>query len=183
VVVGDASYEKEYIAHLKRIAGPGTIFTGYVFGHAYRELSSNAFLVVEPSEVGGTHPAIVEAMGLGNCVVVNGIAENRETVGNAGVWYDGTQGSKDLQTVIERLLNTPEEVQRLRHLAMRHVSMKFQWDRIVDEYEALFERVLARGRAAWRASDTERPPIPARGAIALPPARAAAAAQTIDRRG
>jgi glycosyltransferase involved in cell wall biosynthesis len=150
LIVGDAPYEKEYIARLKRMAGPSTIFTGYVFGSAYRELSSNAFLVVEPSEVGGTHPAIVEAMGMGNCVVVNGIAENRETIGNAGIWYDGTEGSRALQAVLERLLQSPGEAERLRGLARQRVSQRFQWDRIVDQYEALFERVLVRDRAAIR---------------------------------
>ena len=38
VVVGDAPYADDYIAGLKRMAGPGVIFTGYRFGDDYHSL-------------------------------------------------------------------------------------------------------------------------------------------------
>lgn len=71
VIVGDAAYADEYIASLKVIAedNPRIVFTGYVFGKGYHELGSNAFIFVETSGVGGTHPALVEAMAFGNCVI------------------------------------------------------------------------------------------------------------------
>jgi glycosyltransferase involved in cell wall biosynthesis len=142
VIVGDAPYQESYISHLKRIAGPNTIFTGYVFGRGYRELSSNAFLFVEPSEVGGAHPAIVESMAMGNCVIVNGIPENRETVGDGGIFYDGSRGSAALRPILERLIDAPQEVERFRTLARQRAEESFRWDRIVDRYEALFEQIL-----------------------------------------
>ena len=69
------------------------VFTGYVFGEGYQELNTNAYAFVETSGVGGTHPALVEAMAFGNCVVTHNTPENLETLGEAGLWYNGQAGA------------------------------------------------------------------------------------------
>jgi glycosyltransferase involved in cell wall biosynthesis len=160
VVVGDAPYEEEYIDRLHTLASPNTVFTGYLFGQGYRELCSNAYLVVEPSEVGGTHPAIVEAMALGNCVVVNGIAENRETIGEAGLTYDGQRGSAALRLVLDHLLERPEEVERFRRRAREYASQHYRWRHIVDQYEAFFKRCLGSEAGVEAQAVRSKQPIP-----------------------
>ena len=62
VVVGDAPYAREYIAELHRMAGPNVRFPGAIYGEGYRELQCHALAYVHATEVGGTHPALVEAM-------------------------------------------------------------------------------------------------------------------------
>src|SRR5262245_9810199 len=62
VIVGDAPYAEAYIQSLRATTDPRVVFTGYLFGEGYRELLSNALAFVESSEVGGTHPALLEAM-------------------------------------------------------------------------------------------------------------------------
>ena len=95
VIIGDAPYAEKYIAELKASAASAdqVIFTGYLFGEGYRELSSQAFAFIETSEVGGTHPALLEAMAFGNCVIVNDTPENLETIGEAGLRYRGASGA------------------------------------------------------------------------------------------
>ena len=60
VVVGDAPYSKEYISGLKRAAGPEVRFPGYVFNPGYAELVHRAGVMCAPTEVGGTHPVVVD---------------------------------------------------------------------------------------------------------------------------
>jgi len=144
VIVGDAPYAEEYIRSLKARAGPDVVFTGYLFGAGYRELASNAYVFVETSEVGGTHPALLEAMAFGNCVVVNGTPENLEAVGDAGLSYDGHQGASSLREVLQRLLDDPEIVRDHRQRALERVRQHYTWDRITDAYEELCYRVLGR---------------------------------------
>jgi glycosyltransferase involved in cell wall biosynthesis len=143
VIVGDAPYAEHYIASLKDVDDPRIIFTGYLFGEGYRELASNAGLFVETSEVGGTHPALLEAMALGNCVVVNDTAENLETIGEAGTSYQGEIGSESLREVLEELLSSPDLVEEYRKKARRRVRSFYNWEKITDEYERLFVRLLA----------------------------------------
>ena len=70
VVVGDAPYATDYKAAPRGARPrrrPACMLTGYVFGDGYAELQSNALAYVQATEVGGTHPALVEAMGRGAC--------------------------------------------------------------------------------------------------------------------
>jgi len=146
VIVGDAPYAETYIASLKASAGPGVVFTGYVFGEGYHELGSNAYIFVETSGVGGTHPALVEAMAFGNCVVVNGTPENRETIGDAGFAYDGGQGATALRPLLQRLLDNPALVAEYRRRASARAAEVYSWDAVTDQYEALFRRLVASRR-------------------------------------
>jgi len=143
VIVGDAPYAEEYIANLKATTDPRIVFTGYVFGEGYEELSSNAAIFVETSEVGGTHPALVEAMAFGNCVVVNDTEENLETIGTAGLSYDGQAGGRALREVLQTLLDHPEVVRQYRQKALERAASHFDWERVTDAYEALFLRLVS----------------------------------------
>ena len=142
VIVGDAAYAEEYIASLKENAPEDVIFTGYLFGEGYRELSSNAYCFVETSGVGGTHPALLEAMGFGNCVVTHDTPENLETVGPAGFSYDGKAGAQSLSEVLQRLLDNPAMVAERRAMSQAHVKEHYSWEAITERYLALFYRVL-----------------------------------------
>lgn len=146
VIVGDAAYADEYIASLKTSArsDPRVLFTGYVFGEGYHELGSNACIFVEASGVGGTHPALVEAMAFGNCVVVHNTPENLETIGDAGFAYEGQAGGDDLRQVLQRLLGDPELVVEYRQRARRRTQKYYTWDAVTDAYERLFYQLCER---------------------------------------
>ena len=85
------------------------VFTGGVYGQGYRELQSHAWLYVHATEVGGTHPALVEAMGFGNCVIVNDVPENREVAGDAALYFDARRPAT-LASLLERLDDDPDLV-------------------------------------------------------------------------
>ncbi len=143
VIVGDAPYAETYKQALQAAAGDDgrIVFTGYLFGRGYRELGSNAAVFVETSGVGGTHPALLEAMALGNCVVVNDTAENLETIGDAGLSYRGSAGGAALQQVLEALLRDADTMAAYRRKALKRVNYYFQWEVVTDSYEKLFYRL------------------------------------------
>lgn len=142
VIVGDAPYAEEYISSLKATPDPRVIFTGYLFGEGYRELSSNAYLFVETSEVGGTHPALLEAMAFGNCVVVNDTPQNLEVIGEAGFNYSGERGAESLRERLQALLNDPQMVEEYREKALQRAGEHYSWEKVTDDYENLFQRLL-----------------------------------------
>lgn len=141
VIVGDAPYAEAYIRALKAMAGAQVIFTGYLFGEGYRELASNAYAFVETSEVGGTHPALIEAMAFGNAVIVNDTPENLETIGEAGLSYRGVMGAVHLREVLAKLLTNPRLAEEYRQRA-RERARVFSWEAVTDAYEALFRQLL-----------------------------------------
>jgi len=144
VIVGDAPYAEDYIVSLKASAqgDPRIVFTGYVFGQGYHELGSNAYVFVETSAVGGTHPALVEAMAFGNCVVVNDTPQNLEVIGEAGFHYAGNKGGASLREVLQRLLNDPEVVLAYRQKARRRAAECYSWEAVTTQYEGLFQALL-----------------------------------------
>jgi glycosyltransferase involved in cell wall biosynthesis len=149
VIVGDAPYQKAYIADLKR-RGPGVIFTGYLFGDGYSELMHNAYAVVLCTEVGGTHPVLVEAMAAGNCVVVNNTPANLEVVGSAGLSYAGERGARGLLDVLQPLVTDESRVERYRDLAKMRADTQYSWEAVTDQYERLFERLTGAAVALER---------------------------------
>src|SRR6266849_1020227 len=140
LVVGDAPYAEDYISDLKaRARGDKRIvFTGFVFGQDYRALQQNAYCYVHATEVGGTHPALLEAMGYGNCVLALATPENIEAVGEAGIPY---VDESDLVEKLQRVLRDGSLVQSYRHRAQLRVQKYYDWERVVDQYERLFARM------------------------------------------
>lgn len=144
VIVGDAPYSEDYIANLRACADPRVLFTGYLFGEGYRELLSNAHCFVETSEVGGTHPALLEAMAAACCVVVNDTPENLETIADAGFSYDGAMGASSLRSVLEGLLKDPALVADRARRGLDRVRRHYTWDAVTDAYERLFRELPSR---------------------------------------
>jgi glycosyltransferase involved in cell wall biosynthesis len=146
VIVGDAPYAEQYITALKAGArnNPQAIFTGYVFGRGYHELGSNAYIFVETSGVGGTHPALVEAMAFGSCVVVHDTPENLETIGQDGFAYKGQEGADSLRQVLQRLLASSELVAEYRQRARQRARLHYSWETVTDAYERLIYQVCGR---------------------------------------
>lgn len=140
LIVGDAPYAREYIADLKARArrDKRIVFTGFVFGRDYRALQQNAYCYVHATEVGGTHPALLEAMGFGNCVLTLAAPENIEAVGDAGISYSD---ENDLTDKLQRVLRDGSLVHSYRNRAQARVQERYDWEYVVDQYEDLFAKM------------------------------------------
>ena len=145
VVVGDAPYATAYKAELEAAAAatPGVMLTGYIFGTGYAELQSNALLYVQATEVGGTHPALVEAMGRSATILANDVPEHREVLASAGAYY-ARNDPGDLARQLAALVADEATRSALGAAASERARASFSWNHVTDEYEALFKRLLAR---------------------------------------
>jgi glycosyltransferase involved in cell wall biosynthesis len=160
-IVGGAPYADDYIRHVWRTADPRVVFPGYVFGRGYWELQRHAYLFCAPTEVGGTHPVILEAMAAGNCVLVNDHPPNAETVGDAGIYFSGTAGADDLCRQLLQLLDAPDLVAHYRQRALERAE-QYSWEVVTDQYEELLMSVCAaRGPGLLPESLIDREPVPA----------------------
>jgi glycosyltransferase involved in cell wall biosynthesis len=137
-IVGDAPYEKEYKKRLKQIADERVIFTGFVFGKGYQQLSSNAYLYVLTSGVEGTRPVLLDQMAFSNCVLVRNSAANMEVIGDSGWSFDGGREREDLIKQLQYLISHPEIVKEYRKRAQERVINNYSWEAVTDQYEKLF---------------------------------------------
>jgi glycosyltransferase involved in cell wall biosynthesis len=142
VIVGDSPLFPEYVQQLKSTPDPRIMFPGYVFGEPYRQLCAHAFAYVQPSLVEGTSPALLAAMGMGNCVIVNSIPENLETIGDAGLSF-ARNDAADLRDVLQTLLDDPDLVEQFRLKAKQRVKNVYNWDAITTKHEQVYQAALA----------------------------------------
>lgn len=134
VMVGDAPYATNYIKQVKQEADSRVVFTGYQFGSTYEALMIGAHTYIQATEVGGTHPALVEAMGFGKRIVANDVPEHREVLSNCGLYY------KTFDELSEILLTVPEEKQEE---AKKRAHEFYSWDRVTELYEKSFKTVCS----------------------------------------
>ena len=141
VMVGDAPYAQKYKEELHAAASNNAniIFTGFQFEESYRELRSNTAIYIQATEVGGTHPALVEAMSYGNCIIANDVPEHREVLLEAGLYYNKNDFS-DLALKLEKLLHNPELRSKLE-MNTTTVAKNLSWDNISNQYIDLFKQV------------------------------------------
>lgn len=140
VVVGNAPYASSYIRSLRAISRGDVRFYGFQFGASYELLQLGALLYIQATEVGGTHPALVESMGFGNCVLANQTPENAEVLGESGVLYKFND-SADLAKNLELLLGRRESIQHYRKLARKRVEERYSWENLTRSYLELFSRM------------------------------------------
>ncbi len=144
-IVRDAPYAADYKHSLaKRAAAhPGIRTTGDVFGEGYAALQSNAALNLEATEVGGTHPALVEAMGRGVCIVANDGPEHREVLGDAGR-HHAQDHATDMAAVLRDLDDDPAGRAELGAAAGAWAQAAFSRDHATDECERLLAGLIRR---------------------------------------
>ena len=141
VLVGDNPFNKEYVQSLKATKDSRIIFTGFLYGESFWELCCNCYIYVQPSEVEGTSPVLLSAMGAGRCVVVNGIQENIDVIGNTGIWFQ-KNNYEDLARILRELLLQPQYVTDLGNKAFIHIKENYDWNKIAQHTESLYRSLL-----------------------------------------
>ena len=141
VIVGDAPYSERYIADLKAAAGPNVRFAGYVFGDGYREIVHRCGIMCVPTEVGGTHPVIVEAMAAGACLLVSDHGPNLEVVGDTAATFRLADGPNALATTLGCLITNPDRRATLGNAARTRAAEHFSWDTCAARYLELCDQV------------------------------------------
>jgi len=137
-LVGDAPYAQEYIQQVRDTRDARIVIPGAIYGQGYHELDSHCFAYIHATEVGGTHPALIEAMGRGALVLYRDTAENAEVAGGTGIAF-----RDDLAEKIEQVLAMPEDERAaLRRRAIERVTQSYCWDAVASAYEKLFQSIM-----------------------------------------
>lgn len=141
-LIGDAPYANEYIQKVRSTEDPRIEIPGAIFGAGYAELQSHCFAYIHATEVGGTHPALIEAMGRGALVLYLNTPENSEVAGGCGIPFE----QHNLTEVMAAALAMPKEEQdRYRQSAQERVRTKYSWEAVTNAYEELLSNLCGAG--------------------------------------
>ena len=108
--------------------------------------------------VGGTNPSLLEAMGCGNLVVAHDNPYNRETLGNAGLYFGGVPSLGLRLRESEALDET--ELANKRRAALERIEERYTWELIADRYYALILAATGAPALTCARSSSDRRPTP-----------------------
>lgn len=91
--------------------------------------------------MGGTHPALVEAIAYGNCIIANQVPEHDEVLEDAGLYYS-LNDFDQLSGIMTSLLSDPGQIESYKAKAAQLAEEKFLWSKIAAQYEDLFYDLL-----------------------------------------
>jgi glycosyltransferase involved in cell wall biosynthesis len=138
VMVGGAPYADELVKRIHQLADDRVVLPGPVYGDGYRELLFNCRAYIHATEVGGTHPALVEAMGAGRPVLYYDTPENREVASGAGLGFRFS-GRAALETRLNELLDDDGQLAELSERSRARVADRYRWSSVADAYEEVLQ--------------------------------------------
>jgi glycosyltransferase involved in cell wall biosynthesis len=140
VMVGDNRYDPVYLERLKSMGDERVRFPGAIYGDGYWALQKHAGIFVFACEIGGVHPALIEAMAAGNPVLYLDTPENAETAGDVAVRYDKSED--DLRAKLQVLLDDAGARQTLAVRAKQRADTLYRWEAIAEKYERIFAALV-----------------------------------------
>jgi len=139
VVVGDNPYDRGYIERLRSLGDQRVRFTGAIYGDGYWALQKHAGVFVFACEIGGVHPALIEAMAAENAILYLNTPENAETAGDAAIAYEKSEA--DLAAKLQSILNDADQRRALAQRARQRAHELYRWEAIAEKYEQVFAGV------------------------------------------
>jgi glycosyltransferase involved in cell wall biosynthesis len=139
-LIGDAPYASEYIRRVRDTSDPRVVIPGGIYGLGYTELGTWCFAYIHATEVGGTHPALIEAMARGALVLYRDTPENREVCGDAGLAFNCQDELTECMKAVMRMSETERE--NLRMHALQRARERYDWDTVTTQYESLLAGLL-----------------------------------------
>ena len=141
VIAGDTSDTDDYVRILKEKAqgNPNIIFTGFVSGDLLKEIYSNAYLNVLPSDLEGMSLCLLEALAYRNALLCSDIPENTSVAEDRAVYFK--KGNvEDLAEKLKMLCEDREFVESLRDGADEFILNKYSWQDVARSTYELYQK-------------------------------------------
>ena len=115
------------------------LFTGFVQGQLLKELYSNAYVYVLPSDLEGMPLSLLEAMSYGNCCLTSDIPECARVTEDCGVTFRKSDAN-DLRAVLQRLCDEEDTVRNFKERAADFICDRYSWDDVTERTLQLYAR-------------------------------------------
>lgn len=154
VLVGGAPNPSEFERRITSTQDARIVLPGYVYGGRTHALMKNAYAYVQPSDIEGLSPVVLENMALGAPIICSDIVENQYVVGDTAVQFRKSD-AEDLQSKLQWALDNPEALRNLGARGRERARREFSWDAVTEAFEQVF------GDPGGRRHRAETPPAAA----------------------
>jgi glycosyltransferase involved in cell wall biosynthesis len=137
VLVGGTTDGSDFERSLKSTGDARILFPGYMYGRDVHTLMRNAYAYVQPSDLEGLSPVVLENMGLGTPVICSDIRENMYVVGDTAVTFRKSD-TADLADKLRFSLTHAPELARNAGAAKARAESQFSWNAVTRMHEDIF---------------------------------------------
>jgi len=118
----------------KRIKFVGTVYNDTLL----KQIRKNAYGYIHGHEVGGTNPSLLEALATTNLNLLYEVNFNKEVAKQAALYWNKEENN------LSSLLNntehmSKEEINQLGIKAKNRIKEEYSWEKIVKQYESIFQ--------------------------------------------
>ena len=140
VIAGDTSDTDDYVTMLKEMAkdNPNIIFTGFVSGDTLKEIYSNAYINVLPSDLEGMSLCLLESLAYGNALLCSDIPENTSVAEDKALYFKKSN-IDDLAEKLSLLCSDSALVEKYRSGADEFILQKYSWQDVADATSLLYQ--------------------------------------------
>lgn len=137
VLVGGSPNPSGFELQIRATQDPRIVFPGFVYGARTHALMKHAYAYIQPSDIEGLSPVVLENMGLGTPVICSDIQENRYVVADTALQF--RKGDiEDCRRQLEVALASPERLRELGAAGRRRAREHFSWGRVTEAHEIVF---------------------------------------------
>jgi len=137
VLVGGSPNPSDFERRIRATNDARIVFPGFVYGREVHALMKNAYAYVQPSDIEGLSPVILENMWLETPIICSDIKENVYVVEDTALKFKKGD-TDDLRRVLEYSLANPKELKLNAVSGKKRVDEKFSWETVTDQHIALF---------------------------------------------
>jgi glycosyltransferase involved in cell wall biosynthesis len=144
VIAGASAHTDDYVAELHKLAegDDRIIFTGNQSGDVLKELYSNAYLFIQPSEYEGLSVGLLEAMSYGLPCLASNIPANNEALGGLGFSFENKNIDSLHQWLDKILAMDKDSLKESGRLLKARTLKEYSWSKIVDDTLTVYENLI-----------------------------------------
>jgi glycosyltransferase involved in cell wall biosynthesis len=141
VIIGDLSQVPHYSQNLQNMADNRTVFVPHI---AEKErlfgIVRHCRLFIFPSLVEAMSMMLLEVAVMGVPLVCSDIPENKDVLDKHTIYFK-SGNAQDLAKKMQYALAHPEQMTQYAANAQAWIKSTYSWERMVNEYEALYEKI------------------------------------------
>jgi glycosyltransferase involved in cell wall biosynthesis len=142
VLVGGSPNPSDYERTLLKTQDERIVFPGYVYGEDSLRLMKNAYCYIQPSDVEGLSPVLLNVMFLRTPIICSDIKENLFAVENTAVLFE-KGNPESLRNAMELSLDKNSQMAELAMKAQQRVLSLFTWEKVASQHEDVFRSFMA----------------------------------------
>ena len=139
LVIAGKLENTDYCKKLQELANrnKNIIFTGFVSGKILKELYSNTYLFVLPSDIEGCSIALLEALSYGIRILASDIYENKDVIGEYGTTFQ-VNNEEDFREKLKNILEN--NTLHYNKEQVDYVLKRYNWDKVVEKTIELYKK-------------------------------------------